>query len=107
MLLVARTALMLLATAWIGLAAASLVQSQGDASWLLVALMVVNAAVLAVLGYLIARNRTRYWIAATIYLALNALLSVTDEVGLLDWLAFVTSLAALGLVLGAWRAETK
>lgn len=107
MLLVARIALIVLAIAWTGLAATSIVQAQGQATWLLAALMAVNAAVLAILGYLIARNRTRYWIAATIYLALNALLSVTDEAGLLDWLAFVASLTALGFVLGAWRAETR
>ena len=107
MLLAARIALRVLATAWIGLAAASIVRGQDQATWLLATLMVVNAAGLAVLGYLIARNRTRYWIAATIYLALNVRLSVTDEAGLLDWLAFVASLTALGLVLGAWRAETR
>jgi len=101
---IARIGLLLLAAAWVGLAIATLSRGSGAASVVLAVLMIGNALALGGLGLLIAQNRLMWWLMATGLLAVNALLSVTDETGILDWLALAGSVVVLGLVLAAWAS---
>ena len=104
---IARVGLFLLAVGWVGLAIAALGQGSGASSVVLAVLMAINAAALGGLGLLIAQDRLMWWLMTTGLLAVNALLSVTDETGLLDWLALAGSVVALGLVIAAWMSSRR
>ena len=56
--------------------------------------------------YLHRRRRTAYY-GSLVILALIAILSITDEVGLFDWISLITSLAALALLIfvGSWYLD--
>ena len=99
LLKVTRTLFFVDAAIWLVFAAwgATLAAFDGDAlRWFLSALMAVNAAVLAWFGARLVAGRVRVFDLAILYMALNAVLSITDQFGLVDALILLLSLSALG-----------
>ena len=61
-------------------------------------LMVVNAAVLVWFGVMIVRAQAHIFFLAILYIALNAVLSITDQFGWIDALILLLNLCLLGLL---------
>ena len=69
----------------------------------LVVLMCLNALVLLFLAYRLERKRTGLKIAAFGWVALNLILSFTDQVGVLDLVVAGLNLVTLVALAAAWR----
>ena len=61
-------------------------------------LMVANAAVLVWFGVMIVRAQAHIFFLAILYIALNAVLSITDQFGWIDALILFLNLTNLGLL---------
>jgi hypothetical protein len=69
--------------------------------WIIASLMFGNAAAMLVSGYAIGqRIRWTFTLALTV-LAINILLTFTDQVGLFDWITLAIDLVLLGLLIAA------
>lgn len=92
------------AATWLGLAVVSLLRLSGRSGPALTPLIVAtlmagNAAAMALAGILLGRPRKHWYLAALALLAVNILLTFTDQFGLLDFLTLIVDLAAAGLLL--------
>lgn len=81
--------------------------ASGTGRWMM-AMLAFGVAVLlgSLVLYIHRRRRTAYY-GSLIILALIAILSITDEVGLFDWISLITSLGALALLIysGSWYLD--
>jgi hypothetical protein len=66
--------------------------------WILTAMMIVNAAILVWFGVDITDEQTQLFPVAILYTALNAVLSITDQFGWIDFLVLLLNLCLLGLL---------
>ena len=102
LLKVTRTLFFVDAAIWLVFAVwgAVLAASGGDTlRWFLSALMAANAAALAWFGVRLIPGRVRIFDLAILYMALNAVLSITDQFGLVDALILLLSLSVLGFTI--------
>ncbi len=86
---------------WILFGIVSLIRGVGDArmAGIVVALMWANAGVLLLLGWGLGRQRKLFYYLAVVVLAVNTLLSVTDEFGLFDFLILALNAVLLALLI--------
>lgn len=76
------------------------VENGGDLLHRLIALMMLaNAAVMFWLGVLIVSGRAQIFFLAILYVALNAVLSITDQFGWIDFFVLLLNLCLLGMLL--------
>ena len=61
-------------------------------------LMVANAAVMLWFGFMIIRAQAHIFFLAILYIALNVVLSITDQFGWIDAIILLLNLTILGLV---------
>lgn len=73
-------------------------ETGGVARWILTAMMVANAAILVWFGVTIAGGHTQVFFLAIVYTALNAVLSITDQFGWVDFFILLLNLCLLGLL---------
>jgi hypothetical protein len=66
--------------------------------WILTIVMIANAAILLWLGVEIADGQTQLFSLAIVYIALNVVLSLTDQFGWVDFLILLLNLCLLGLM---------
>ena len=66
--------------------------------WVLTIVMIANAAILLWFGVEIADGRMQLFPLAIVYTALNAVLSLTDQFGWVDFLILLLNLCLLGLL---------
>jgi hypothetical protein len=66
--------------------------------WFLSALMFANAVVMVWFGVKIVSGRNGVFILAILYMALNVVLSITDQFGWIDALILLLNLIVLGLL---------
>ena len=78
--------------------------ASGAGRWIMTILALGIAGLLASLVFYLHRRRRTAFYGNLVILALIAILSITDEVGLFDWISLITSLAALILLIfsGSW-----
>ena len=87
------------AAVWLVFGALSFSQAQGmDWRFILSVLMVANALVMIVFGVLLASGRAWVFFLAILYMALNVVLSITDQFGLIDALILLLNLVVLGFL---------
>ena len=101
MLRLARWLFLLNAAVWMVFAVLGFVRAgAGAGNWRLVQsmLMLVNAVVMAWFGLQIDNGRAWVFFLAITYLALNVVLSITDQFGWFDALILLLNLALLGLL---------
>jgi hypothetical protein len=99
------------AAIWVTLAFASLWRvgtgrggpAQPIVLWIVAGLMFGNAGALLVAGIGLGRLKRVFWLWGLAVLAVNILLTFTDEFGLLDFLTLVIDLALVGLLVAARR----
>jgi hypothetical protein len=97
------------AVIWIFLGALYLWQFSSDsgglsyADWIVAGLMFANALAMLLLALIIGKRRRIYYFLALAVLAVNILLTVTDEFGLLDLVVLLLGLAILVLLVGGRR----
>lgn len=72
--------------------------SQSVGVWVISLFMLANAALLLLIGVGIGRRRKRFLYLGILVLAVNILLTVTDEFGLLDLATLLIDLGLLGLL---------
>ena len=99
LLKVTRTLFFVDAALWLVFAVlgTALAATSGDTlRWVLSALMAANAAVLAGFGLRLVPERVRVFDLAILYMVLNAVLSITDQFGVVDALVLAFSLTLLG-----------
>jgi hypothetical protein len=70
-------------------------------------LMLGNAAAFALAGWGIGRGRKLMEYFALALLAVNILLTFTDQVGLLDWLTLILDVVILGLLAAVMAARSR
>lgn len=97
----ARTLFFLLAGIWILFGATSLINGSDTLTLILVILMIINAAVLAVIGRGIGKQQRLYYNLGLILLAGNILLTIADEFGWLDLLVLVIYIVLAILMLAS------
>jgi hypothetical protein len=66
--------------------------------WILSTLMFANAIVMVWFGIMIVSGRTWVFFLAILYMALNVVLSITDQFGWIDALILLLNLIVLGLL---------
>lgn len=66
--------------------------------WILTIMMIANAAILLWFGVEIADGQMQLFPLAIVYTALNAVLSITDQFGWVDFLILLLNLCLLGLL---------
>jgi len=69
-----------------------------DLRFILSVLMVANAIAMIVLGVLLASGRAWVFFVAILYMALNVVLSITDQFGWVDALILLLNLIVLGFL---------
>ena len=67
--------------------------------WIISILMLANAAVMGWLGVMIVSGRNQIFLLAILYMALNVVLSITDQFGWIDALILLLNLIVLGLLI--------
>ena len=72
--------------------------STSDWRFILSVLMLINASAFLGFGLLIQRGRSWVFFLATLYVAVNVVLSITDQFGWLDFLIMLINLILLGLL---------
>jgi len=72
----------------------------GTSSWrsILSMLMLINAVVFLGFGFLIRNGQLRIFFLAILYVAVNVVLSITDQFGWFDFLIMLLNLILLGLI---------
>lgn len=109
----ARWLLFLNATFWLALGLAMLVGgsrmglNSPAARWIILALMVGNAAIMLISGWGLGTGRRLFYFLALGVLAVNILLTFTDEFGPLDLLTLLIDLTILVLLLANWKRFLK
>lgn len=89
------------ALVWLVFGIASLILAVNSGTltrWIYSALMFANAAVMAWLGTQIISGRKGIFFLAILYMAVNVVLTITDQFGLVDALILFLNLALLGLL---------
>ena len=66
--------------------------------WILAIMMMANAAVMLWFGVTIVDGQAQVFFLAILYTALNAVLSITDQFGWVDFLILLLNLCLLGLL---------
>jgi hypothetical protein len=88
---------------WVGLGAAMLARSTAvlgpQVRWVLAAAMLANAAMMGWLGVRIVNGSRRLYVLALCFLAVNILLTVTDQFGLWDGITLVIDAVLVALLL--------
>ena len=77
---------------------------QGVTAVVVAILMFGNAGAMALSGALLGKRRLLFYLFALAVLAVNIVLTFTDQVGALDWITFAIDLVLLGILLG-WRKQ--
>lgn len=96
------------AAIWLVLGVASLVRLGGSDGGVVTAvavaiLMFGNAGAMALSGALLPSRRLLFCLLALAVLAVNIVLTFTDQVGALDWITFAVDLVLLGILVVARR----
>ena len=89
------------AAVWVVFGVLSLLEAiDGGSSlrWIISILMFANAAVMGWLGVMIVSGRKQMVFMAILYMALNVVLSITDQFGWIDALILLLNLIVLGLL---------
>ena len=97
------------AAIWLVLAIVTVVRfvgsaGQGVTAVVVAVLMFGNAGAMALSGALLGQRRLLFYLFALAVLAVNIVLTFTDQVGALDWITFAIDLVLLGILLG-WRKQ--
>jgi hypothetical protein len=81
----------------------------GTAKWVMAILALVTSVALVCTAYLIARRSRPAFIFGIVFLAMIAILSITDEFGILDLFSLLISLVPLGLMIKdrSWYLQPK
>jgi hypothetical protein len=74
------------------------VEGGSSLRWILSALMFANAAVMLWFGVMLGSGRNWLFFLAILYMALNVVLSITDQFGWIDALILLLNLIVLGLL---------
>ena len=98
--------LLLNAAIWLVFGIVSVVRLAGNAGQGVTALVVAilifgNAGAMALSGALLGRRRLLFYLFALAVLAVNIVLTFTDQVGAFDWITFALDLVLLGILLVA------
>ena len=95
------TLFVLNAAIWIAFGASTLVrmEGQGIMAWVLAGLMFGNAGAMLLSGWGLAKQKKGFFYLALAVLAVNTVLTVTDEVGVFDLLVLFIDLALLVLLI--------
>ena len=94
------------AAIWLGFGIASVVRLAGGAGQGVTALVVAilmfgNAGAMALSGALLGKRWALFYLFALAVLAVNVLLTFTDQVGALDWITFAIDLVLVGILIVA------
>ena len=102
MLNLTRYAFFLNAAVWLAFGVASLLSralvNGSPLHWVMTVLMIANAVVMLWFGLKIVSGEKRVFFLAILYVALNVVLSVTDQFGWIDALILLLDLCLLGLL---------
>lgn len=96
----ARLGLVFLGLIWLVFGVYSLIRISGGSSslanyaWIISGLMFINGGLLIWVGWRLGEKQRRYYLLALLILAVNILLTITDEFGIFD---LVTLLIAIGI----------
>lgn len=97
-----RTLFFINATVWLAFGVASLLFRALDggslARWVITIMMIVNAMVMILFGVMIVSGRNWIFFLAILYMALNVVLSITDQFGWIDALILLLNLCILGML---------
>ena len=76
----------------------SVIEAGSMLRWILAIMMMANAAVMLWFGVTIVDGQAQVFFLAILYTALNAVLSITDQFGWVDFLILLLNLCLLGLL---------
>ena len=71
----------------------------GPGRWVMAGLAIGAALVLGILFFLLRMQKKWAFYASLLVLTVISVLSISDQVGLLDWISLIVSLAAIGMLL--------
>ena len=74
---------------------------QGVTAVVVAVLMFGNAGAMALSGVLLSKRRLLFYLFAMAVLAVNIILTFTDQVGAFDWITFAVDLVLLGILIVA------
>ena len=102
MLKLTRTLFFFNAAVWLAFGVSSLLFRALDggslARWVITAMMIANAVVMAWFGVMIVSGRKWVFFLAILYMALNVVLSITDQFGWIDAVILLLNLIVLGML---------
>ena len=102
MLKLTRTLFFINAVVWLAFGVSSLLFRALDGGsltrWVITAMMVANAVVMIWFGVMIVSGRNWVFFLAILYMALNVVLSITDQFGWVDALILLLNLVVLGIL---------
>lgn len=94
------------AVIWLVITIASLVRLDSNSAitpWIIAILMLGNVAAFLLSSWGVGTGQKRFLALALVVLAINILLTITDQVGFLDIATLAIDLILIGLVIGVWR----
>jgi hypothetical protein len=83
---------------WVLFSVIFLSRTANDYAWVVSVLMFANAAFMLIFGLLIERGNRWIFLAALAFLAVNILLTITDQVGFADLITLLLDLALVVLL---------
>ena len=102
MLKLTRTLFFINAAVWLAFGVSSLLFRALDGGsltrWVITIMMIANAMVMTWFGVMIVSGRNWIFFLAILYMALNVVLSITDQFGWIDALILLLNLCLLGML---------
>ncbi len=102
MLKLTRTLFFFNAAVWLAFGVSSLLFRALDGGsltrWVITIMMIVNAMIMIWFGVMIVSGRNWVFFLAILYMALNVVLSITDQFGWIDALILLLNLCLLGML---------
>jgi hypothetical protein len=97
-----RTLFFLNAAVWLAFGISSLlfraIVGGNQTRWVITILMIANATVMIWFGVMLSSGRARVIFLAILYMALNVVLSITDQFGWIDAIILLLNLCLLGML---------
>jgi len=67
--------------------------------WIILALMILNGLCFGIFAYLINKKFLFIYISLLLFIIVNAILTITDQIGILDWVVLALNISIIVLII--------
>ncbi|MCJ7665960.1 MAG: hypothetical protein MUO59_04405, partial [Actinobacteria bacterium] len=64
-------------------------------NWIIMVMMILDSSFFALFAYLVDKGKISVYIILIIFLFINTILTITDQIGIFDWIVLFMNLASM------------